>query len=99
MQPSHRALLTALCCLSNQGVMSCIESQHACAASWLQALERGYWPSYNVPYYEDIYRRSGYPDAVKRVKALGPQYHDIVTGGRVKGVWAVVVVQCSWHLG
>jgi hypothetical protein len=24
-------------------------------------LQRGYWPSYNVPFYEDIYNLSGYP--------------------------------------
>lgn len=26
-----------------------------------QALRRGYWPSYNVPFHEDIYNLSGYP--------------------------------------
>jgi hypothetical protein len=66
----------------------------ACVALWLQALERGYWPSYNVPYSEDIYRRSGYPDAVKRVKALGPHYHDIVTGGRLLDVGCAPGVLC-----
>ena len=25
----------------------------------------GYWPSYNVPFYEEVYNRSGYPDVVK----------------------------------
>ena len=25
----------------------------------------GYWPSYNVPFYEEVYNRSGYPDIVK----------------------------------
>lgn len=29
-------------------------------------LQRGYWPSYNVPFYEDIYTLSGYPEQVKR---------------------------------
>jgi len=28
-------------------------------------LERGHWPSYNVPFYKDIYATSGYPDIVK----------------------------------
>ncbi|XP_021341842.1 phospholipase B-like 1 isoform X2 [Mizuhopecten yessoensis] len=27
-------------------------------------LRTGYWPSYNVPFYEDIYNMSGYPDFV-----------------------------------
>ncbi|XP_046581881.1 phospholipase B-like 1 [Haliotis rubra] len=27
-------------------------------------LRTGYWPSYNVPFYEEIYQRSGYPDFV-----------------------------------
>lgn len=29
-------------------------------------LERGYWASYNVPYFPDIYQQSGYPDFVKK---------------------------------
>jgi len=31
-----------------------------------QQLERGYWPSYNVPYFQSIYDISGYPDLVKK---------------------------------
>jgi hypothetical protein len=27
-------------------------------------LQRGHWPSYNVPYYESVYKRSGYPQIV-----------------------------------
>ena len=26
----------------------------------------GYWPSYNVPFFEEVYTRSGYPDFVKK---------------------------------
>lgn len=25
----------------------------------------GYWPSYNVPFYEEVYNMSGYPDKAK----------------------------------
>ncbi|XP_071963948.1 phospholipase-B 81-like [Antedon mediterranea] len=28
-------------------------------------LRAGYWPSYNVPFYENIYKLSGYPEVVK----------------------------------
>merc|ERR1719183_2941730 len=36
-------------------------------ADQTETLRRGYWPSYNVPYYLEIYQRSGYED-----RALGP---------------------------
>lgn len=29
-------------------------------------LERGYWASYNVPYFESVYNQSGYPEFVKK---------------------------------
>ncbi len=29
-------------------------------------LRAGYWPSYNVPFYEEIYTKSGYPGIVKK---------------------------------
>ncbi|CAE8581208.1 unnamed protein product [Polarella glacialis] len=32
-----------------------------------EILRRGYWPSYNVPFYKEVYERSGYKD-----KRLGP---------------------------
>jgi len=31
----------------------------------LYSQERGYWPSYNVPYFDDVYVKSGYKDALK----------------------------------
>ena len=30
-------------------------------------LRAGYWPSYNIPFYEDIFTMSGYPEMVARV--------------------------------
>lgn len=35
-------------------------------ADQTMALQRGHWPSYNVPFYSDIYERSGYVDIVRR---------------------------------
>jgi hypothetical protein len=32
-------------------------------------LERGYWPSYNVPYFKEIYDKSLYPLIVAKVGA------------------------------
>lgn len=31
-------------------------------ADQTETLRRGYWPSYNVPYYPEVYKRSGYSD-------------------------------------
>jgi len=31
-----------------------------------EQLERGYWPSYNVPYFPEIYKQSGYPELVEK---------------------------------
>ena len=39
-------------------------------------LARGYWPSYNVPFYAEVYRRSGY------ATYLGGGSHSAVGGGR-----------------
>ena len=29
-------------------------------------LREGYWPSYNIPFYEDIFTESGYPEVVAK---------------------------------
>jgi hypothetical protein len=34
-----------------------------------QALERNYWPSYNIPYFPEVYNRSGYPQFTAKLKA------------------------------
>lgn len=31
-----------------------------------ETLSRGYWPSYNVPYFTEVYKRSGYPAMVAK---------------------------------
>jgi len=36
------------------------------SADMTTQLARGYWPSYNVPYFIRIYNMSGYPDVVKK---------------------------------
>lgn len=39
------------------------------AADQTSVLQRGHWPSYNVPFYDEIYARSGYPAVVEK---MGP---------------------------
>lgn len=36
-------------------------------------LQRGYWPSYNVPFYDDIYKMSGYPEIARASPELSYQ--------------------------
>ena len=36
------------------------------AADQTMVLQRGHWPSYNVPFYPDIYSMSGYPAIVRQ---------------------------------
>lgn len=35
-------------------------------ADMTRELERGYWPSYNIPYFEKVYNLSGYPAMVQK---------------------------------
>jgi hypothetical protein len=46
----------------------------------VQELERGYWPSYNVPYFEEVYNKSGYPQLIAATAARGPEYGEVLTG-------------------
>ncbi|KAG2442565.1 hypothetical protein HXX76_002651 [Chlamydomonas incerta] len=36
-----------------------------------QELARGYWPSYNVAYFPEVYEAAGYPDMIARLEAKG----------------------------
>jgi len=46
-----------------------------------QYLERGHWPSYNVPFYRDVYNASGYQSIVK---AQGPdQSYDLAPRAKI----------------
>lgn len=38
-------------------------------------LARGYWPSYNVPFYAEVYKRSGYPEYLDGPNVAGPFYN------------------------
>ncbi|EFN52707.1 hypothetical protein CHLNCDRAFT_36792 [Chlorella variabilis] len=40
------------------------------ASDHTDTLEWGYWPSYNIPYFPEIYHRSGYPEFVSAQAAL-----------------------------
>lgn len=43
-------------------------------------LERGFWPSYNVPYFREIYDKAGYPAMAAALTARGPEYATVVGG-------------------
>eukprot|EP00775_Hariotina_reticulata_P010288 gene10288-10447_t len=46
-----------------------------------QALERGYWPSYNVPFFPEIYNRSGYPQFKSKLESVDANaYRNVISG-------------------
>lgn len=53
-----------------------------------QELARGYWPSYNVAYFPEVYEAAGYPDMV-RVRDWCVQSFWILGGGQCKRCWSV----------
>lgn len=50
------------------------------SADKTQTLERGYWPSYNVPYFPEVYNRTGYQHMMELLQHAGPQYGGVITG-------------------
>lgn len=45
-----------------------------------QELAYGYWPSYNVPYFAEVYRRTGYSDVGAHFGAQGEAYRKAALG-------------------
>ncbi|KXZ56769.1 hypothetical protein GPECTOR_1g693 [Gonium pectorale] len=43
------------------------------SADMTEELSRGYWPSYNVAYFPDVYAAAGYPDMIARLEAAGAE--------------------------
>ena len=52
-------------CLDSQMVCECCKRLFPSLLDVTPVLRNGHWPSYNVPYFEDIYKLSGYPAVVK----------------------------------
>ncbi|KAJ1459661.1 phospholipase B-like protein [Pelagophyceae sp. CCMP2097] len=46
-------------------------------------LERGYFPSYNVPYFKDVYRRAGYDTLDKRKGRLGGAEYQLAPRAKI----------------
>jgi len=57
----------------NPGTLWVVEQipTHVSSGDMTNILISGHWPSYNVPFFEDIYNMSGYPALVKK---YGPDY-------------------------
>jgi hypothetical protein len=44
------------------------------AADLTSVLAMGYWPSFNVPYFSEIYGASGYPDFIRKLDEYGQHF-------------------------
>jgi len=44
------------------------------SADMTQILVLGYWPSFNVPFFDRVYRNSGYPEVVENLASRGPEF-------------------------
>lgn len=47
------------------------------AADMTHALWLGYWPSFNVPYFKEIYEASAYPDFANKTHRRGGTEYDM----------------------
>ena len=50
------------------------------SADATQDLERGYWPSYNIPYFPSVYNATGYDLLRSHLRSRGPAFDEIITG-------------------
>lgn len=57
-------------------------------ADTTQELERGYWPSYNIPYFPEVYNRTGYPGVREHLRSRGRNGHGNGNGSTRTGATA-----------
>ncbi|KAJ9506011.1 hypothetical protein QJQ45_016659, partial [Haematococcus lacustris] len=64
------------------GLLTIVETMPG-GSAWAdttQELERGYWPSYNVPYFPEIYAGMGYPHVRAALRKRGQAFDSLVAG-------------------
>lgn len=60
------------------------------SADVTSVLRQGYWPSFNVPYFQKVYNDSGYPDFVSKLERFGQHFSKV----RKSTVGLIFVVLC-----